>query len=342
MRIFINPRHHLHDPSLILQGGQPLDELEVPARVQAILAGLSNAGGHVVCPAIDHGREPIAALHDPNYLVFLESVFAQNKILTGSPEPVLAETFAPRHYRRRPGNLPRQAGFYCYGVDNPILAGTWIAAYWSAQCALTAASALLRGERAVYALCRPPGHHAAADLHGGYCYLNNAAIAARFLGQRGKGTPVAILDIDYHHGNGTQEIFYQDPSVLFCSLHIHPDLGYPYFWGEESERGAGQGEGFNYNWTLAPNTDDLIYLRVLEQALQQIQDFSPGFLIVSVGYDILQGDPVGCFQVTEAGLRDIGRLIAGLSIPTQIVQEGGYLLDQLGAQAAQFLSAFEG
>ncbi len=208
------------------------------------------------------------------------------------------------------------------------------------------------GETA-YALCRPPGHHAAADLYGGFCYLNNAAIAARSLASEAgatrlppdKGgavapTKMAILDIDYHHGNGTQEIFYADPSVLFCSLHAHPDDDYPYYWGEADERGEGAGEGYNRNWPLPQETDDAVYLAALDEALAVIRAFAPRYLVVSAGFDIAAGDPVGGFNVTREGFNAIGRRIAALSLPTTIVQEGGYLLETLGENAAAFLRAF--
>jgi acetoin utilization deacetylase AcuC-like enzyme len=191
------------------------------------------------------------------------------------------------------------------------------------------------GNRAAYALCRPPGHHAAADLYGGFCYLNNTAIAARSLGKQ-----VAILDIDYHHGNGTQLIFYDDAEVLFCSLHADPDDDYPYYWGGAGERGSGAGSGFNHNWPLPQNTGDEAYLTALDEALEVVAKFGPRYLIVSAGFDTIAGDPVGGFRLSMAGLRAVGLRIAALGVPVVIVQEGGYLLERLGESAVAFLSPF--
>jgi len=184
-------------------------------------------------------------------------------------------------------------------------------------------------------LCRPPGHHAATDLYGGFCYLNNAAIAARHLGSQ-----VAILDIDYHHGNGTQEIFYSDPTILYCSLHADPDEDYPYFWGSASERGEGPGEGYNRNWPLPQKINDEDYLNTLDEALETISRFAPSYLVVSLGLDIGDGDPVGGFSISLEGFSQISQTIAVLNIPTLIVQEGGYLLDTLGQNATAFLQHF--
>jgi acetoin utilization deacetylase AcuC-like enzyme len=200
------------------------------------------------------------------------------------------------------------------------------------------------GTRAVYALCRPPGHHAAHDLYGGFCYLNNAAIAARYLQlsllPEGGRTEIAILDFDYHHGNGTQALFYNDPTVLFSSLHADPENEYPYYWGHADERGVGAGEGFNLNYPLPLGTPDGPYLAALDQALAAIAKFDPRCLIVSAGFDIFTGDPVGGFKVTSAGIAQIGRAVAALDLPTLILQEGGYLREKLGENALAFLEQF--
>ena len=191
------------------------------------------------------------------------------------------------------------------------------------------------GARAAYAVCRPPGHHAAAAQYGGFCYLNNAALTARALGGR-----TAIVDIDYHHGNGTQEIFYSDPEVLFCSLHAHPDDDYPFYWGAADERGQGPGLGLNLNFPLPPGTDDALYLDTLETAAQQVAGFQPDWLVISAGLDIARGDPVGGFNVSLDGMRAIGRRLAALQRPAVIIQEGGYKLDTLGEYAVALLEAF--
>jgi len=342
-------RHRLHATDHVLVEGHPLVLYEVPARAEAILSAVQAARLGPVVEPTDHGLGPILAVHNTDYVEFLSTVHAASAAYWGQPDPVLPATFAGRHAARRPNSFLGLKGYYAFGSGSPILADTWLAAYWSAQCALTAADLVRNGKRVAYALCRPPGHHAAADLYGGYCYLNNAAIGVRYLqGLRGPGTPrmpgplikTAILDVDYHHGNGTQLIFYSDPSVLYCSIHVHPDEDYPYYWGDAAEIGAGPGQGTNHNWPLPRGSGDVQYLAVLEEALAVIGEFSPDYLVVSVGFDLVEGDPEGGFRVSTGGLSEIGRQIARLSLPTLLVQEGGYRLDRLGADAVAFLQAF--
>jgi acetoin utilization deacetylase AcuC-like enzyme len=218
------------------------------------------------------------------------------------------------------------------------LEGTWEAAYWAAQCALTAADLVHGGDRAAYALCRPPGHHAASDLYGGYCYLNSAAIAAQAL--RRIGETVAILDVDYHHGNGTQSIFYSEPCVFYASLHADPEEEYPYYWGSEDERGEGPGLGANRNWPLPSRTGDQAYLDALDEALAVVRRFAPRWLVVSAGFDTAAGDPEGGFALTAEAISEVAWRLAGLALPTVVVQEGGYRLERLGQDAVTFLRPF--
>ncbi len=322
MHIVYSNRHKYHATDKVLFEGYPYATEEVPARAEIILNAIATARLGPVTEPADHGLEPILAVHDAGFVDFLRTVYAEHTAYCKDGTPVFTYSFATRHSGRKPKSFLGLMGYYAFGWGTPILEGTWEAAYWSAQCALSAADLVRAGEQAVYALCRPPGHHAAADLYGGFCYLNNAAIAARHLQPSGR---VAILDIDYHHGNGTQAIFYSDPSVLFCSLHAHPDDDYPYYWGEADECGEGAGVGYNRNWPLPQGTDDARYLITLDAALAAIREFVPGHLVVSAGFDTVAGDPVGGFHVTTEGLHEIGRRIAGLGLPTVIVQEGGYL-----------------
>ena len=331
MRLIYSPRHKLHNPNNITVDGNPFTSEEVPARAELILDALLQAGLVDVFEPQDHGMPPLSAVHTPDYLDFLQNAYDRWAAYYGQPEPVLPGSVAPRTAQRKPNSVTGLAGYSGFGVGSPILEGTWQAAYWSAQCALTAAGHVAGGQRAAYALCRPPGHHAAADLFGGFCYLNNAAIAARYLGEH-----VAILDIDYHHGNGTQQIFYSDPHVLYCSLHAHPDEDYPFYWGEPCETGADTGLGFNHNRTLPQQASDVQYLAVLEDLLEIIRQYGPRYLVLSLGFDTAQGDEVGGFAVTPAGFAAIGARIASLGTPTVIVQEGGYLLDRLGINAVSF------
>lgn len=332
IRSALEGRHATH-PAIL---GGSFRYWEVPERGESIARALSREfPGAIEAPA-EFGMGPILAVHDPEFVEYLRSPAAPRG---DDAEAPFADTFPVRRWRHRPRRAPGVAGYYAFDATCPIMDGTWEAAYAAAQCALTAAGLVRGGERIAYALCRPPGHHAARDYHGGFCYLNNAAIAAVAL-KSGPDTRAAILDIDYHHGNGTQDIFYRDPSVLFCSLHADPDDEYPYYWGGADEEGEGPGLGANRNWPLPIGIDDSDYLEVLDRALAAIADFAPSALVVSAGFDLMQGDPVAPgrgFRITPEGLRSIARGIAGLGLPIVVVQEGGYRLDSLGEYAATFL-----
>lgn len=358
MQIIYTEKHKALNTDEVIVEGRPDETYEVPARAELILKAVQDAQlGPVIGPT-DHGLGPILAVHDPDYVQYLRSAYDESATYFGQAGPVFAWTFAGRHAARRPQGFLGRKGYYAFGHSTPILAGTWEAAYWSAQCALTAADLVRDGQRTLsttaYALCRPPGHHAAADLYGGYCYLNNAAIAARSLQQspppdtcghdqhhRGEeAAKVAILDVDYHHGNGTQIVFYSDPTVLYCSLHAHPDQEYPYYWGDVSERGRGVGRGTNRNWPLPRGTGEQTYLVTLEEALAFIGKFSPRYLVVSAGFDTVEGDPEGGFRLTPDSLSKVAQRIAALGLPIILIQEGGYLLESLAESALAFLRPF--
>ena len=342
MQIVASAQHRAHNTRHSLPGYDSRYD-EVPQRAEAILDALRAAGLGAVQEPQDHGLAPILAVHDAGLISFLRDAFQASRSALADGTPLFPSGyFAVRGWQRRPASWQHRAGFYAIDRDCPILAGTWTAAYWSAQAALTAAGLVRSGQRAAYALCRPPGHHASASQYGGYCYLNNAAIAARCLQDAGSAR-IAIVDIDYHHGNGTQEIFYADPTVLYCSLHADPDEEYPYFWGAAAELGSGTGLGANRNWPLPAGADDHAYLRALDEALDVVVSFQPAYLVVSAGFDLVQGDPVvttGGFDVTLEGLEQIGRRLAGLRLPAVIVQEGGYQIDRLGEMAVRFLHQF--
>jgi acetoin utilization deacetylase AcuC-like enzyme len=315
--------------------GQPFTSTELPQRADMILDTLRRHNiGEIHTPR-DYGIAPIATIHDAGFLDYLQNIFMMNNRQYHTQAPVYPDLFRPMSARLAPQHIDGLKGQYCYGMDSPILAGTWQAAYWSAQCAISAAMSLSTGQRSAYALCRPPGHHAARDLYGGFCYLNNAAIAAQTLGSH-----VAILDIDYHHGNGTQELFYNTADVLFCSLHADPRDEYPYYWGSQAEIGEGPGTGFNYNWPLPKNATEEMYIPALQEALEVINRYSPVYLIVSVGFDLLKDDPVGGFQLTLDSLHRVSQAIYDLKLPTAIIQEGGYNLENIGTCAEIFLSPF--
>jgi acetoin utilization deacetylase AcuC-like enzyme len=232
--------------------------------------------------------------------------------------------------------LAVRAGYYCIDTFTPLDSNAYHAARAAVDVALTAAEELVRGRHVAYALCRPPGHHAQHRFFGGFCYFNNAAVAAQYLSARGR---VAILDIDYHHGNGTQDIFYRRADVLTVSLHGHPNIAYPYFSGFADESGEGDGMGLNLNLPLPERTDDAGYLKALDRALAAIRRFAPSCLVVSLGFDVLKGDPTGSFTLSTRTMGVIGRRMAELGLPMLFVQEGGYNLRNLRRGAVRL---FEG
>lgn len=305
--------------------------------------------GPVIAPD-DFGMAPIRAVHADHYLDYLQSAYGRWIAAGRSRDGVYPDTFYKPGFLHRPSGIGGQAGLYASDLSAPITADTWQAAYWSAQSALTAAQRVRDGASAAFALCRPPGHHAHAELCGGYCFLNNAAIAAEYLLQRGTSdgerragvhaNRIAILDVDFHHGNGTQAIFYRRSDVLFVSLHADPDRQYPYFMGGSDERGEGEGEGFNWNYPLPAGTDDARYLAALDEACMRIADFAPRYLVVSLGVDTFGGDPLGDFALTGAAFPRIGARLAQLRLPTVFVMEGGYAIEQLGRNVVGVLSGF--
>ncbi|MBP6017075.1 MAG: histone deacetylase family protein [Candidatus Promineofilum sp.] len=300
---------------------------ETPERAAQLLAGALDYGLVWRTPA-DSGLAAAAAVHSPALLSFFPTAYQRFAQLKEGPRPAVPDSFAVRELS---GHIPRsiwgQLGHYCSDALTPIMEGTWVAAYWSAQAAVAGALAIDSGARLAYALCRPPGHHAYHDLYGGFCYLNNAAIAAQILVDRGRRP--AILDIDYHHGNGTQAIFYERADVFFGSLHANPEEEYPYYCGFAHEVGRGEGEGYSLNLPLPPATEEVAYLRTLDHAMKAIIDFRPDVLLVSLGFDTLAGDSQGEMKLHPSSFRLIGRTLAEARLPILLVQEGGYRLASL-------------
>jgi acetoin utilization deacetylase AcuC-like enzyme len=277
-------------------------------------------------------------VHDSDYLAFLESAHA-NWAASGRVGDAIGYAFPVARRRKLDlGRIDARLGRYGMDTCTPIAAGTWTAAYWGAQTALTALGAVIGGERAAFALCRPPGHHCGADYTGGYCYLNNAAILAQAALEAGRRP--AILDVDYHHGNGTQDIFYDRDDVLFASIHADPKTDYPYFWGHADETGEGAGAGATLNLPLPRGTTWGTYRPALAQALEWIRKGGADILICSFGADTFAGDPISHFAIETAEFAEMGRDIAALGLPTAIVMEGGYAVEALGANVSSFLSGF--
>jgi len=339
MRIVYSEKHLLHAPREEMDGKAGLfrPHPEVPQRAIGILDSLRAQRlllGEAIAPR-QYALEVLTGVHDPGLIDFYRRILPAWEARTGKRGPVLPDVFALRGLDRRPEDPVRQVGYYCFDPQTPLLEGTWEAALEAAACAVTAADLLLEGDRLTYALCRPPGHHAGRDYYGGYCYLNNAALAAQRLLSRGRP---AILDLDYHHGNGTQDIFYDSAEVLFVSLHADPHSSYPCFSGYREQRGSGAGLGFNLNFPLPPGTGEKAYLEVLAQALEQIRAFKPDYLVVSLGVDTVQGDPVGGLQLPVESFPGLGEMIGSLALPALVVQEGGYSLRLTGACVTGFLA----
>jgi acetoin utilization deacetylase AcuC-like enzyme len=335
MKAFLDPRQSTHDPRHFMANGTILPNPEVPARVEILRQGAEAAGLAFEAPR-DHGQGPIAAIHSAEYLTFLRTIHARWQRIEGAGAEVIPNVHPASRTDSYPRSAVGQAGYHQADTACPISAETWAAAYWSAQTALSGAEAIVQGARAAYALCRPPGHHAFADLAGGFCFLNNAAIAADDL--RARGLRPAILDVDVHHGNGTQGIFYGRGDVLTVSIHADPVRFYPFFWGHASERGEGVGRGANLNLPLPRGTDDAGYMRALATALERIEDFGADVVVVALGLDAHEDDPFQGLRVTTPGFRAIAAAIAGLGLPLLLVQEGGYVSDALGRNLTSFLT----
>lgn len=354
MQIITNPQHDQHDPAFELLDGRRVAYFEAPQRVTMITAALAEAGFAPPLLPQTFDLAPILAVHDAAYVAYLEAAYA-NWIAVGLPaEAVLPSALPLIGPAERAVHPTALAGRYTFDLSAPITAGTYAAVRGAVDTALTGAAALLSGARSAYALCRPPGHHAAQALAGGYCFLNNAAVAANYLacgGNVGAGgddggfwgmraPAAAVLDIDYHHGNGTQAIFYERSDVFCVSIHADPAREYPFYLGFADERGAHAGEGYNLNLPLEAGVDDRRFQSVLDQALNAIAAYAPAYLVVSAGFDTFSDDPLGDFAVTTAGYAAIGAQIAQLGLPTLFVQEGGYAVDALGRNVASLLTGF--
>lgn len=337
MQIIYSPDHEKHQPNSFIRRGTLVPNPEVPARARTLLAAVSDAGHKIRSPD-DFGPAPRAAIHTREYLDFLSTIHARWQELPEASPEIVPNIHPGRHMTRRPVGAVGLVGFHTADTACPIGAGTWEAAVASANVAVHAAAVVLDGVPVAYGLCRPPGHHAYADMAGGFCYLNNVAIAAQYM--REKLSRVAILDIDVHHGNGTQGIFYERADVFFVSLHADPSDYYPFYAGYAEERGAGAGLRYNLNLPLPQGSGDDEFLATLDRALAAITGYAPEALLVSLGFDASERDPLGVLRLTTAGFAEAARRISRLGRPTVLVQEGGYMSSTLGQNLARFLDAF--
>jgi acetoin utilization deacetylase AcuC-like enzyme/GNAT superfamily N-acetyltransferase len=303
--------------------------VERPARVDALVQSLMPTMMFERLPARHFGEEPIRAVHDADFVTYLKVVCEK----LSPKRPVYPYVFPIRRPERKPKELAVRAGYYCIDTFTPLDRNAYLAARAAVGVAMTACEEVLRGRPVAYAVCRPPGHHAEGRAFGGFCYCINAAIAANRLAREGK---VALLDIDLHHGNGSQRIFWQRSDVFTQSINGHPNYAYPYFSGFADEYGEGPGRGFNRNYPLPENSDDDAYLAVFGKAVERIERFKPAFLVVSFGLDTMKGDPTGAFTLTVTALEKIGRRLGALGLPMLVVQEGGYSIRNLRRGAPGF------
>jgi acetoin utilization deacetylase AcuC-like enzyme len=336
--------HLAHDGLIELMAGKPVPCFESPERATVIRDALLATGDYAIEPPIDHGPDPIAAVHAIELIDLVDHVWADAIAAGRDPQrPLVPDTFLLRAYaegmelERLPAGRHDRLGAFCFDTATPIVAGTAAAAHAAVDIGLTALDRVLGGAPLAYGLCRPPGHHAGRSLIGGYCFFNNAAIVAQAARDRG-AQRVAILDVDFHHGNGTQGIFWERGDVLYVSLHGDPAGIYPYFSGYAIERGAGTGEGATLNLPLSPGTDGDAYCAALDEALAAIRAFGPDApLIVSLGFDTYHTDPICNLALRTDDYARIGSAIASLEMPVVALQEGGYAIEALGANAVAFL-----
>jgi len=313
--------HHVNDRGYV----------EAPVRIASITRELDKTELFDTIEARRFGTAIIEEVHKPEFVRFLQHACAN----VPAGKSVYPYVFPSRNRARPPREVPLRAGYYCIDTFTPLNANAYKAARRSVDCAMTGADCLLNGSRVAYALVRPPGHHAETEAFGGFCYFNSSAIAANHLSKQGK---VALLDIDYHHGNGSQDIFYRRKDVYTVSIHGHPRYSYPYFSGFDDETGEDDGKGYNLNLPLAENLDGEKYRKVLGIALEKIRKYKPQFLVVALGLDTAKGDPTGSFSLMSKDFRENGRLIGALKLPTLVVQEGGYKTQTLGRNARHFFT----
>jgi acetoin utilization deacetylase AcuC-like enzyme len=349
--VILSDAHLAHAGLIELSGGREIPCWESPERAVAIEAELRARGDCTFEAPTGHGREPILAVHDAGLVETFEHAWAAALAAgaTDGSRPWIPDTYllgaypGPMALGGVPSGAHHRLGAYLFDTATPIVAGTWGAALMAVEVALTAAERVVGGAPLAYGLCRPPGHHAARGMLGGYCYFNNAAIVAEWLRRNGGAQRVAILDIDYHHGNGTQQIFWERGDVLYLSLHADPARAYPYFSGYASETGSGEGAGMTRNWPLAARTTLDGYATALAEALQRIATFAPDApLVISAGFDTFERDPIGDLALRTPDYVEIGRMVAALGVPAIVLQEGGYAVDALGANALALLTGLRG
>jgi acetoin utilization deacetylase AcuC-like enzyme len=350
MKVVYDPAHVLHDPTTEVQHGIPMPIYEVPARVESIRSALLADDEFSFTVPAEHGLGPVTAVHHEGLVSFLAEAWSLWRSHGGGggamPPQYLPDTVLHPALREGMGPAPEPSaamgriGYWCWETMTPLVVGSYQAARGAVDVALTAADLVLAGDSAAYALARPPGHHCPRSAFGGYGLLNYSAAATAYLAERvGR---VAVLDVDYHHGNGTQQIFYGRDDVLYVSMHADPSRAFPYFIGWADERGAGTGEGFTLNLPLPAGCTNTGYLTALEIALKRIAEHGAAALVVSLGLDTYGQDPIADFALSTDVYHEVGRRVADLGLPTLVLQEGGYFVPKLGENARTWLRGLLG
>jgi acetoin utilization deacetylase AcuC-like enzyme len=337
MKSFYHPKEALHHPKSYLSRGQMRQPQELPIRADKLVEGFARMNRPLIEPK-DHGIEPLLRVHDAGYLDFLQTAWTEWATLGPDWGDEAMSNVYVRHPNPLRGILGKAARYLADG-SCPVGEHTWTSSYWAAQAAIAATHAVLNGDAHSFALCRPPGHHARRDAAGGFCYINNAAIAASLL--RDRHAKVAILDTDMHHGQGIQEIFYDRDDVLYVSIHGDPTNFYPVVAGFDDEIGTGAGKGYNLNLPMPHGSDETVFFERLNQAIRAIEAYQPDALVFCLGFDVYEHDPQAKVKVTTAGFEQLAKRVSQLKLPTVIVQEGGYHYDTLPDNLAAFFSGFE-
>lgn len=340
MKTIYSDKHRLQHGQAELFGNKLVPCHERPVRADAIRARIEEVKlGPIIAPG-DFGINAITAVHARDYVEFLHGAWEAWRAAGGEGDALPCCTPMPDMSRRLPTSIYGKIAYYSFDATAPITQGTWEAAYASAQVALTGVDLLIKGDQAAFALCRPPGHHASRAYYAGYCFLNNAAIAAQSLIARGMKR-IAILDVDYHHGNGTQSIFYDRDDVLFVSIHGDPNEDYPFFLGHADERGVGKGEGYNINFPLPHGATVKEWFNTLAVSLEAIRNYKPEAAVISLGVDTYAGDPISHFKLDSEDFLRLGERLSTLRLPTLFIMEGGYNVDAIGMNVANVLMGFE-
>jgi acetoin utilization deacetylase AcuC-like enzyme len=341
MKTVYSADHKLRSARTELAAGQLVPPHECPERAEFVLERVREQQlGDILAPH-NFPDSAITRIHDAEFVEFLKSAWKEWAAQGNQGEAIPDCWPARRMAVRRPESIAGKLGYYAMAAETSISNGTWEAARAAANVALTGAALLQTGERAAFSLCRPPGHHAARDMYGGYCFLNNAALAAQSLRDNGAAR-VAILDVDYHHGNGTQDIFYERDDVLYVSLHARPEDAFPYFLGYADETGGGRGAGFNLNFPMPLGTEFIAWDEALAAGMKRIAEFRADALVVSLGVDTFERDPISSFRLRSEDFVSYGRRIGRAALPTLFVLEGGYAVKEIGINAVNVLEGYAG